>query len=156
MNLNPHYTTVMRLILDQGIGAAEQYVLANLTEPIEIAKAELERLQQQERDALNIIATLRGGVQEAPTPSGTLAPVTLSSQGVVSEEIPGGWRNKILEAADEISPLAGDVVQTKHVIDELIARGLKLPGTRPGTSIGNILNKDGRWERISEGVFRRK
>lgn len=144
--LNPHVEKVMRLLLDEGLSAAEHYVDKTLTPEVDAARIQYERAQRDEMSARNVITLARGSA------SG------LADTDQPAEDSPELWNDKraaILMAADAVHEM-GRPVTTAAVLELMAARNQVLSGARPGTSVGNTLHKDSNWVRLSEGVFKRK
>jgi hypothetical protein len=145
MNLNPTAETVMRIILESGIEAAERHVREHLLIAVERARAELERAQANLNAASSVIQfakpTTASVDVEAPTPE---APVDEST----------AKRSLILNAAEDVGARS-EIVTTEDVLAELRRNGVVMPGARPGTAVGNVMNRSGAWARIGEGKFRR-
>jgi hypothetical protein len=163
--LNPVAAEVMRLILNEGVDAAEKFVNETIGAKVRALQQELVNAHEDESKARGIINFAKVGSQPAAT-----QPAAVAQYGAVPAQnvaTPAGSAGAVLDDVnkrDVITSLARQIAfaamdntaSTEEVLKELAKQGKSLPGARPGTSIGNILNRDPAWERISEGVFRLK
>lgn len=145
--LNPNAEKIMRLIIGEGFEAAERFVEHDLADRMENAKLAYFNLQLELTAARDLLKLAKGS-QESSEPEQTPAEPPEGGLSIYSRAL-------VLTAADEVAPNVGDQVSTADVLKVVTAKGQTPPGNKPGTSIGNFLNKDGRWQRVSEGVYRR-
>lgn len=152
-NLNPVAQSVMEALLRGGTDAAERYYREELMPADAAAKAAALKAAADMQTARNIIDLAKGiAADKAPEPALVRRPVTLSD-----DEAHDAKRTAVLQVANDLAGANDEgVVTTDGVQQELTVRGSPIIGQRPGTSIGNILVKGGRWLRIEEGKYRRK
>lgn len=153
--LDPNIQNLLRVLLDEGPDAAEAYVRSTFTVRIQQLRSELDKLTAEEANAKNIIGMSIRGIGESTEAAVNTGPDQSQLIWQNSNTIPPDFRSAILAAADAVADANQEIVTTSRVIEALKEKGIVLPGVRPGTSIGNILNKDARWERQGEGIFRR-
>lgn len=142
--LNPHVEAVMRLLIEQGLEAANRYVELNVSPEVAKAKKEFEARSQEEGAVKNIIVMAMSGMssgeaQNLPEP----------------EVLPMDTRGQVLAIAAEVARGNDGIAELNPVVEAVLKRGIDLKSSRPGTSIANILFKaSDLWERVSPGVFR--
>ena len=154
-NLNPVAHSVMEALLRGGTDAAERYYREELIPADAAAKAAALKAAADMQTARNIIDLAKGAsAQAAPLPEVDLGQTPIPLRDGAAQ---GAKRSAVLQVANELADASDQgIVTTEGAQNALAKRGTPITGPRPGTSIGNILVKDGRWLRIEEGKYRRK
>jgi hypothetical protein len=155
--LNPTVQAVMKLLLEGGIEAAERYIASDLLQKVEEARALAVRLEQDLNAARNVVLLAKGQhTPVAPSLSVQIGAEAPLVEGKARVELvdEGQRRAEVLRAAHAVAAASpGGLVTTELVIMKLAEHGFVIPGARPGTSIGNMLNKDAAWKRLGEGAY---
>lgn len=150
---------VMRLLLDDQIQEALNYVTVTLRDQID----ELERRANSLRKEQGLLIKLA----ESQFKNGLSAPVESSVEDTALSRIASVTSSDLLDlggATDvrqavfslcvEIAQRNSGVVQLVDAVEEIKRRGIELNSQRPGTSVGNMLFKSADWTRVGEGQFR--
>ena len=145
--LSPHVAAVMKLLLEQGVTAAQAYVTNAVGPEVARARDALEARLHEEAVVRNIVALAMQSVANSHTKPAS-EPVIPIEKAIVDE------RSNVLRVAAEVASQNQGVANLEAVVKELEKRGLKLRSARPNTSVANILYKASHlWGRTAPGVF---
>jgi hypothetical protein len=151
--INPIAEKVLRLLLDSGPPAAQQFVRDELIPEVDRAQQALELAKSSLTTAETIIALASRQDTppvRAPEPD---PPTALQAVGAQEDE----RKAQILAVANELADRQqGEPISTIDVLAIMLRRGQKLAGARPGTSVGNVLFRAPGWIRIGEGKYKRE
>ncbi|MEO8805407.1 MAG: hypothetical protein ABI433_04955 [Burkholderiaceae bacterium] len=80
-------------------------------------------------------------------------------EGVRTRRRTGETPSLNMHLRDDVRAIAWDIydrdsrVRLREVLDELHRRGIHVEGKKPGTSIGQIINRSGHWQREVSGLW---
>lgn len=149
---------VIRVLHEQGLPAAHQYVESRISPAVDQVRAALKAAEAVETNckALLNAAAYVGEPFALPTAGGAVIalPSAATTDGQPGEE---DAKALVLQEAEALALSAEDrVIHLKDLVARLESRGVKLRSSRPGTSAAIWLSRSQRWARVRPSQFRLK
>ena len=145
-NLDQAMRAVADIVFESGRTSAKNFVVDNYFKKAEAAEKQAAAFRAAGERANQLIELL---APDAPEDQPSQLP--LDTDAI---DPPPDFRDSVLQVAGELAKASG-TVQLVALLDAIRARGVVIPGSKPGTTVGNIMSKAQGWTRVSAGEYKR-